>query len=251
MIELLRNCLHGGEVATYLVTNESVPRHVLKVSTTPSGIKYLQAEFNGWRWYQERRYAQTVHPVCRIIQQKDNYIRIQMEYIAGYKPDYKKGLERNSELLRKIVEHYSRVWPYHTDDMVPLHGDFSLDNIIYNSEGIHIIDWEHFNFNGGPWGFDIIYLLFESLFFSMKHRKKPSLKEIKIVAENINFLNSKNRLSSEMIENPLLFIRDFIRNNPELWGEQLKEFQNKLPVIAFTEKQISLIDNLVCSELKG
>ena len=42
------------------------------------------------------------YPVCRIIQKKDRYIKIQTEYITGYKPDYKKGLERNSEILRKI-----------------------------------------------------------------------------------------------------------------------------------------------------
>ena len=49
MIELLRNCSHGGEVATYLVTNETTSKHIIKASTAPNGIRYLQAEYDGWR----------------------------------------------------------------------------------------------------------------------------------------------------------------------------------------------------------
>ena len=53
--------------------------------------------------------------------------------------------------------------------------DLSIDNVISNKDGVHIIDWEHFSLEGAPFGFDAYNLLFEQLWFSMKERKRPSL----------------------------------------------------------------------------
>jgi hypothetical protein len=250
MIELIRNCSHGSEIATYFVNNEFSEKKIIKVATTSSGVQDLIRENDGWNWYQKIRYPQKNLPVCKIIQHRNSYyFKIQIEYIEGSKVDYRKGLEKNAGILKEIVEHYCCIWPYTPNTLSPFHGDLSLDNVVYNSEGIHIIDWEHFNLKGAPWGFDVIYLLFETLYFGMRKRKRPSHNEISIIVDNIKFLNNSKRLYSQITEYPLKYTIDYITSNTELWGEQFIAFPDKLPILTFTDDQISLIDNMVSSKL--
>ncbi|HEX9972833.1 MAG TPA: hypothetical protein VGD14_12240, partial [bacterium] len=168
---MIRNCSHGSEIATYLVSEGGLSRHIIKVASTPAGIKNLKCEIKGWDWYQKARYQQDRDPVCRIIRDKNDYLKIRIEFIDGIKADYARGLEKNAAIIKKVFEHYCSIFPYYTDRLSPFHGDFSVDNVILNSGGIHIIDWEHFNPNGAPWGFDALYLLFETLYFGMRNRK--------------------------------------------------------------------------------
>ncbi len=132
-----------------------------------------------------------------------------------------------------------------------MHGDLSLDNIIINSDGVHIIDWEHYVADAAPWGFDALYLLFESLYFGMylgRHqRHKPTGMEIQIVCEHIKTINDHHQLQSDMLKAPLQFVKEFVLANHHLWGEQLALFQMKLPIIAFSSDQIAVIDEMISS----
>jgi len=244
-IELLRNCSHGSEIATYLATDEVGGKMVIKATTTPSGIKNLRNEVNGWRWYQSQRYP-TNEPICHIAQQRVKYLQIQIKYIDGRKPIYENGLERNADALGSIVAHYCDIWPY-SSHASPMHGDLSLDNIIINPDGVHIIDWEHYIADAAPWGFDILYLLFESLYFGMRHRNKPTGKEIQIICAHIDSINDHHQLQSDILKTPLRFVKNFILANHHFWGEQLVSFQMKLPIMAFTSDQISRIDEAINS----
>lgn len=248
-IELLRNCTHGSEIATYLATDEFGGKRIRKTSTTPSGIKNLRNELEGWQWYETLRYHSN-EPICRIAKQRDKYLQIHIKYIEGIKPVFQNGLERNAGAISKIVQHYCDIWP-RSFDASPMHGDFSLDNIIINLDGVHIFDWEHFIADAVPWGFDILYLLFESLYFGMylgKHqRHKPTCKEIQIISEHIKAINAYQQLHPDMLKTPLQFIKEFILTNNHLWGEQLASFQMKLPIIAFSSDKITMIDEKISS----
>jgi len=250
MIELLRNCSHGSEIATYIVNREGIDRRIVKAASTSAGIQHLLTEVEGWNWYQGKRYSETTSPLCTIAQQRKSYLKIEITYIEGMKADYNQGLSRNAPIIKKVIEHYCQLWPYDSDGKSPFHGDLSLDNIIYNGDGIHIIDWEHFNEHGVFWGFDALYLLFETLWFGMKRRKKPTKKEIDTVADSVRLLTTHGRLPVESFSHPLRFIYEFIHTNAPLWGEQLSLFPNKLPVILFTDDQISIIDNAIRSRLQ-
>ena len=78
MIELLRNCSHGSEIATYLESNSYSGEKIIKVATTPAGIKNLESDLNGWNWYQEVRYPNLDEPLCKVIQNKDSYFKIEI-----------------------------------------------------------------------------------------------------------------------------------------------------------------------------
>jgi len=242
MIELIRNCGHGSEHATYLATDESGGRKIIKTATIPSGIKNLHNEVEGWCWYQRMRYAATQKPICRIIEERNRYFKMEIAFIDGYTLSYYKGLERNADAIRTIVRHYCDVWS-RSSDPAPMHGDLSLGNIIMNSEGVHIIDWEHYVAGSVPWGFDVIYLLCETLYFGMRFRSKPTIGEIKIIREQLNAINTHHKLQADMIRNPLGFLREFMVQNDHLWGEQSMKF----PILAFTPDQIAMIDKMIRS----
>jgi maltose O-acetyltransferase len=252
MIELIRNCGHGSEIATYLATDGSGKKRILKTSTSPNGIQNLHNEVRGWSWYHKIRYPGVAEPACRIVQAKQKYLQIEIAHIDGSKPVFQHGLERNADAVRKVVKHYCDIWPCSIDP-VPLHGDLSLDNIIMNSEGIHVIDWEHFSEGAAPWGFDAVYFLFETLYFGMRFRSRPTGGEIKILREQLNIINTRHKLNAGMMREPLRFLREFIGGNGRLWGEQIALFPMKLPVVAFTSDQITLIDKMVRSgaEIEG
>jgi thiamine kinase-like enzyme len=137
--------------------------------------------------------------------------------------------------------------------LTPIHGDLSLDNIIINADGVHIIDWEHYTAAAAPWGFDIMYLLFVSLYFGMylgkPQRHKPTGKEIRIICEHMKTINSHNHLSSDVLKAPLFSIREFILAHQYFWGSQFSSFQMKIPIIAFSTEQVTMIDEMIMAGL--
>lgn len=249
MMELIRNCSHESLSATYLVTG-SAGKKLIKASDAPLGIISLKRELQGWGWYSRLRYPQRDTPVCSVLQQNAEYLRIEIEFINGKKNDFRKGLIGNAGLLKRVMFHYCDIWPSSVNGYSVLHGDLSVDNIIYNAQGIHIIDWEYFNPEGAPWGFDAAYLLFETLYFGMRRRKYPSQREIDIIADNLNILNSRGQLAPEFMMCPLKTVKSFIASSFKNWGEDLLMAPGKLPVVLFTDEQVSLIDQAVAGRAK-
>lgn len=249
MMELLRNCSHDNESATYIVS-ETVSKKIIKIADTAVGIATLEREIDGWEWYCHLRYPSR-KSFCRVVQKNISYLKIEIDFIRGVKNDYRKGLSGNSDILKKAMSHYRDIWPYYSDGHSELHGDLSVDNIIFNEDGIHVIDWEYFNRQCGPWGFDALYLLFETLYFSMRMPRHPSQREIEIIVESINILNSRKQLSKDFMQGPLKAVKNFILSSFKCWGEHLITPPRKLPVVLFTDEQVSLIDRAIVNRIKG
>lgn len=241
-IELISNCMHFSEHATYLATDGSGKRKIIKTATSQNGIGNLHNEARGWSWYQKLRYPAENEPICRIAQERHKYLQIQIMYIDGYKPVFQKGLERNADTIRTIVQHYCDIWPRSAEPS-PMHGDLSLGNIIINSDGVHIIDWEHFKAGAAPWGFDLIYLLFETLYFGIQPCFEPTAGEIQVIREQLNTIKACHMLPVDLVREPLRFLKEFVIKNNHLWGEQFIKF----PVLVFTSDQITLIDEMIRS----
>ena len=242
-IELIHNCQHGSEIAVYSV-REGSRKFIRKSTATPGGIEDLTREAAGWSWYQARRYPQRTVPICLQLG-RGAYHRIDVEWIEGKKGDFRKGLFPNREIIQLAFEQYCSLWPEANDGTVPLHGDFSIDNLIFNEEGIHVIDWEHFKERGAPWGFDPIYLLYEALWFSTGRRRHPSRKEVTTIATFLKQLYKAGRLEESLVVRPLRTIRTFIQDHKEIWGEQLRRFPEKLLVVKFSDEQVADIDRMV------
>lgn len=252
-IELIRNCLHGSEIATYVRNGASAGKAIIKAATTRDGMDDLKHEFEGRQWYQSIRYPSNKGGICKVIQEKRCFLKIEIEYIEGLKGNYLKGLLGNAHILEKVVDHYCRIWPCDHRGMGPIHGDLSIDNIIINQEGVHIIDWEHFNLEGGTWGFDLIYLLLEILWFDMRKRKitEPMRKEIDIISAYMKSIFDTGRLNKDVVDQPLYFVKNYITSHPEIWGKLLTHPANQFPIFHFSADQTALIDRSIRQRFKS
>jgi hypothetical protein len=245
MIALLRNCSHGSEIAAYSIQEDGLNTVIIKVASTKHGIENLHKEVDGWNWYQNVIEDNGNNKLARVLIEKNKYLKISIPYIDGLKANYNDGLVSNADLISKVIRQYVDLWPYKEGHYSPLHGDLSIDNIIYNQQGVHIIDWEHFAYDGAPWGFDALYLVFETLWFGMKDRITLTSDEAIIIKKCIKMLNKQNRLPTEMIESPLGFVKKYMVENMNKWGEQMLNYPNKFPVLKFANERIVAIDNRI------
>jgi len=243
-MRLIRNCPHDNEIVTFY-SEQDGERRIIKASSHQSGIGQLKQEFNGWKWYQSKRYPDDEGQLCSIIRDSEHYIRISIRYIEGRKEKYRKGIQKNSQLINNVIRHYCNIWQGFNNDKYSLHGDMSVDNVIVNQEGIHIIDWEHFSFDAGPFGFDSYNLLFEQLFFSMKERKKPSSSELDVLLGNIRLIRASSEDSQYFSDEPLRSFQKFVRMNAGLWKNQI----HRLPALLFNEEKVRVIDEMIRSRI--
>lgn len=249
MIELLRNCSHGCEFRTYFDSDNNI---FIKSSHTERGIKSIINEYNGLLWYIKNA-KKLIENFCKILVKKEKYIRLAIENIPLKKNDYHTGLSGNFEIIERALDHYCEVWQTQKNsERVNMHGDFSIDNILYDASELFIIDWEHFKENCVPVGFDAVYLLFESLWFNMNQRNGYEITEIEtdFIADNLKKIKSKDMLNKYFAENVLYNLKKFMIDNKGLWEVSNENEMKKFPVIYFTDSQIVEIDKKLNDRFK-
>jgi len=171
-----------------------------------------------------------------------------MKMLDLQKNDYNQGLIKNVDLIEKTIKHYCAVWNKEkAKEFVNLHGDLSIDNILFDNTKIFIIDWEHFAENAAPIGFDVMYLLFESLWFSMNNRKNFEINdtEKRIINLQLKFLKNKNMLSIFFAETPLFNLKKFMIENMSIWSAKNIDEMRKFPILFLNNEQISKIDKSI------
>lgn len=242
MKALTRNCLHGSEI--YFLEEDdpgSNTQAIYKSSSSQEGVKNLKQELEGFRWYKQRNN----HPISvAIARETPHYLSVKYGLVEGIKVPFRHGYFRNKKWVHSILEHYCSIWgalPKREDGLYPLHGDLSLDNVVFTNAGPVILDWEHFSMNTVPLGFDGLYILFESLWFESKNGKVHS-NSLDHLAGTIQLLRSKNSLGERFFVDPLRGTIQFIKSNLRLWGTQLTKFPNKLPILQFKEDIVTNID---------
>ena len=241
MKALICNCSHGSEI--YLLEElspEGLPVSILKSSSFKNGMIDLRRELAGFHWYNN----QIGYPITiNVFKESIHYIAIRYSYIRGRKVSYRNGYFKNRKWIAIIIEHYCSVWSSYTksEGSTVLHGDLTIDNVIFDNENPIIIDWEHFNEHAAPLGFDGLNLLFESLWFESGN-KSPRRNSLYHLADMINLMLARNCLGEEFRESTLFNFINFIKNNFSLWGHQISIFPKKLPVLLFNEQRIKSID---------
>lgn len=248
MLSLVRNCSHGS--STYLVEQKGTVQQFIKSATDNEGINNLHKEYEGLKWYYAQKIAVDVPPFD-LEQVTDSYVRLITKKSSGYQLSPKSSLAQNYSLMQRIIEHYCDIWGTDNSALVPMHGDLSLDNIFIQNKEINIIDWEHFNQNSVPWGFDILYTLFETFWFC-QHRRVPKNipNESAALVNLVTFLLERCRYPEQIKFSLLSDIILFMKNNLLLWGEQMENFPMKFPILYFDTKMIENIDFLIMSALE-
>lgn len=235
---LARNCPHDNGIYTLIDDAEGV---VIKSSYSADGIARLSREYAGYQWYLRQKgfFDSTLLRFVR----HDNglYGRLCIKLFSGRTGECYKNLSYNQHDLLRAIDAYAKCWPRQEGQLAPLHGDFSLGNLIIRGEELNIIDWEHFQPDAAPWGFDLANLLYESAFFSFKGGNRLSRRDRQVFIETrkaiFDLLDPIGGFNCTL-EN----LTRFISANASVWGHLV----NKLPVMKFSCQQKDFLLMLEC-----
>jgi hypothetical protein len=244
MIELISNNAHNSEVYVYLNEDNSGKRTARKVAMSEHGISALRREYAGWSWYSGRRYSSGNAPANRLIV-KPGCITWELDWLPGNCPRLDKGLGPNRIALNQAIDHYISIWPIGKKS-VPMHGDYSLVNLLLGPHGTHVLDWECFNENGPPWGFDALHILFETLWYTREKHGTISKRDYSIIVQCLQKLSSKGNLFGDFLTHPLGNVRLWIAQFPVILNN--RSFQP--PVLQFSDDEAKEIDDQIQYKLK-
>jgi hypothetical protein len=226
---LVRNCPHDNGIYTLV---DDVSSLVIKSTYTVDGIYRLSNEFAGYHWYLQQKGWSDDTQLRFVRNNNGSYCRLYIQLFSGRGGECYKNLRHNRDDLFRAVNAYAQIWPRKKGRLAPLHGDFSLGNMLFHGNELTIIDWEHFQPEAAPWGFDLVNLLYEAAFFSFKGESALSHHDSRVFVEIrkaiIDLLDP-----AEGFKCMLKDLTYFVSTNVPAWGKLV----NKLPVTKFSGAQ--------------
>ena len=116
-----------------------------------------------------------------------------------------------------------KFWPKRP--LTKVHGDLTIDNIIYSPNKIRFIDWELYGTSNEIWGYDLVYLVISSIFFNYYEKKSISQNEIKKF--KILWVKLKSiGINTKFLDNPILYFRRVLRKKK--WLKVKKNHPGKI-----------------------
>jgi hypothetical protein len=243
MTFLIRSSSHGNKICVF---DEVVEGCITKTSVKMSGIKRLAREEVGISWYADRLGTNNAN-LLGYAYTSSIYARLDIRKFLGHKISYKKSFSQNYEYLERCISHYIDVWP--RDALVPTHGDLTLDNVIFSSNGtVYFFDWEHFTDKLYPWGFDILYCLLSALLLPLNDDELPSKKDCEAYVELV-FRLLDNGLCSGLSEYPLQYYRRIFLHD-ECWNDIVEASPHKLFPLKYEELYVDIVDDQITRRIR-
>jgi len=231
------NANNNGVYLSALYDFDAKPIVIKKSSATLSSISRLKKEVQGTNWYSQISKEELISNIIDL----PSYYSVNFRYISGEKADYRDGYWTNREFIEKALKIYCEIWSELSSNELVIHGDYSLDNLIFDKNNIVIIDWEHFSRINIPIGFDALNLIYEQLYFMLPNTRLDNeiIEHAKLMLENLSNLKC---LDKTYWNKPLLTTRNYISSNAGIWGAQI----HKLPIMKLTPLEVHEIDKLLC-----
>ena len=230
---LVRNCPHNNGIHTLIHEEQSL---VLKSSYSNEAIIRLKHEHLGYDWYFRQTNMSNNWYLNYFENSSGVYSRLSVRLFYGSAGECYKNISYNRKNILRVINYYKDVWPSSSKKSLPIHGDFSLGNIIFSKKSLAIIDWEHFKIGAAPWGFDLVNLLYEAIFFSFNNAGNLTKtdKETFLELRKVMILTL---VKGESFNCSLDVLTNFIEKNYSIWGV----FKSKLPVMNFSKAQREVI----------
>ena len=234
---LIRSTSHGNNVSIYYcpLTNTFT-----KISFDAVGRKYIFAEKEGIVWYTNQKNNKT-NSYIESSWIFPEYSRLDLKHIKGRILNYNSRIITNEKFLKRAINHYIKVWPKNA--LVPVHGDLTLDNIIFNKEQVIFFDWEHFNPKGEKWGFDIAYLLLSAISLPYFDSRSIPRKDLKCFTNLWKDLFEKG-LDMDIAKDPFGFFINVFESSA-YWTEIIKFSPKKLFPLSINIKIRKKIDSSI------
>ncbi len=214
-----------------------------KFSKTKSGIEKIKSEFSGINWFL-RKIKKKNKKIILDYKVKDNFAFIDLKEIKGKKIKSWVPFEKNYKYLFKMVKFFNHYLA--KEKKSHIHGDLTLDNIIFQNMNPYIIDWEFFGASKSFKGYDLAYLILSAVCLPHISNKKFSNQDEKLFCKLWNLLlNSK--FNKAMLLNPFVFFRKKIKNDRILSKSYRLSKSKFFPFITdkdFQKKLLKIINSL-------
>ena len=122
-------------------------------------------------------------------------------------------LRKKFPFLIYAFKHYLKYYPRSTKSYI--HGDFTLDNLLFKKKKVFVIDWEFFSSNKNFRGYDITYLFLSSICLPFIFNKTFSHKDEKLFKRLWKLL-IKQKFNKKMIFEPFAFFENNIKKDKVL-----------------------------------
>jgi hypothetical protein len=223
-VNLICNAIHHSHQHTYLVEDKNGDIcAVRKLTFCQNGLDELNNESQGLRWYM----GEVGVPANTIILQEDigtKTGKLILRYMPGETVEILSSPKVIIPHFASMLEHYKIV--FSKCDFRVSHGDYSVNNHIFNGDKVNwIIDWEHFNKELPP-GYDLVYAFSEPFFFWLLHKKNIPGSAIN---EGKNFLKKAQKLigfDKSVLKNPGEWLNKEGTKHKKVWGSQFA----KMPI---------------------
>ena len=235
-MELILNCPNGNGVVI-LYCKE---RHQFIKSASNKGSQYLINEMRGFHWYVENNPSQLISKKDYKIKKNEDqsYVKIFIKEFEGSKYSPYRRVEKNIVVIKKIISHYFDIWKREDQKIkYPIHGDFSVGNCVFSNGEVIFFDWEHFLESGAAFGFDVVNLYYETIFFTFNRRSFLTKRQIRIFRDLKSILCDHLNCPADF-KVDLNSLKCFLNENYSHWGKSFK----KLPVLKFSCSQIKILE---------
>ena len=214
-----------------------------KFSKNQKGISKIEAENKGLKWYCNKSKKNSKYIIHKFYK-TNSFAYIDTKEIVGEKAKSWNSIEKNFYYLKRAIKHYIKFYPKINQSKI--HGDLTLDNIIFKEKDMFIIDWEFFNSKKNFKGYDIVYLILSAAclpyIFNKVFSKKDELLFIKLWK-----LLIKNKFNKKMLLRPFVYFEKNIQSDI-LLKKSLKLSRSKFfPFITpkkFKKKILKIIDSI-------
>lgn len=226
------NANDSGVYLSTIYDDEHIPVYIKKSASARLPILKLKREVQGALWYSRLSKEDLIYDVTEL----PKYYSIRFNFISGLKVNFRDGYWINRLYVERAVDKYCEIWSKEPDETI-IHGDYSIDNLIFTKTGVTVIDWEHFSSNPMPKGFDALNLIYEQIYILMLNQK-INQQVFSHANSMLRKLHDYDCLDKEYFKNPLKIAQGYIANNLEIWGEQV----SKLPIMKINSPQCVDLD---------
>ena len=236
MSEILRHTSHGNNISVISLKSLGIIR---KIAFSNYSKFYILKEKNGLYWYQNLINEELIF-IKEFVNLKD-YAKLDINFLDGFTINYIAPLRKTYFYINQCVDHYVKYWPKR--QFVPIHGDLTLSNVIFNNKDPICIDWEHFSDEQFDWGFDIAYLLLSSIILPDRNKQDLNPKDILIFSKLWKKIANLG-LNKVIIERPISYFKKIFTTNKN-WEKIICDSPYKLFPLSKSNEYCAYFENII------
>jgi thiamine kinase-like enzyme len=180
-----------------------------KFSTKEGGIKKIVSEKNGIKWYLKKLSFKENYFIIKYFNDK-KIAFLDTKAINGKKIKSWEPLEINFPYIIKAYKHY--ILNFKNEKKTQIHGDLTLDNMIFKKNGVFFLDWEFFQSKKYFFGYDLAYLFLSSVCLPVAAGKNISEKD-KFLFSKLWKILKNMKIHNKITQNPFQFFETIIKTD--------------------------------------